>query len=698
MAKSLYISIVEAKSGKSLISLGMMNYLLRKTPKVGYFRPFIGGSKDSGEKDYHIELLQKYFNLGLEYEEMFAFYKHDAQILMSRGKDDLVIEKIVSQYKALEEKCDFVLVEGTNFDDATSAFEFDFNADVAKNLSTPLLLVMKGGDRSVEEMVENLEMANDAFTEKGCEVIGTVFNQVDEKIMGQLVSALKKSLPKNMKYSSVIPNSPTLGYPTVAEVVEGLGAKVLYGQDQLGKQIEKYSIAAMQLSNYLDYIKENALVLTPGDRADIIVGTLLANNSLNYPRVAGICLTAGKSPGEAVCKLIDGLPNPIPIFSVPTSTYQTSVSLGKIQGNFQAENRYKISLALKLFEDHMDLENLDKTIVKVEAKGITPKMFEYNLVKTAKQKIQTIVLPEGSDERILRAASDLLERKICKLVILGDQKDIKEKVSVLGLNLEGAELVKPCDDPRREEFAQQFFELRKHKGITMEVARDLMCDVSYFGTMMVHTGMADGMVSGAAHTTEHTIKPALQIIKTIPDVSIVSSVFFMCLADRVLVYGDCAVNPNPNAQELAEIAIASAKTSMAFGIEPKVAMLSYSSGTSGKGEEVEKVRRATEIVRQKWPELKIEGPIQYDAAVDPSVGKSKMPNSEVAGQASVLIFPDLNTGNNTYKAVQRETGAIAIGPVLQGLKKPVNDLSRGCLVPDVINTVVITAIQSQMQK
>jgi phosphate acetyltransferase len=227
------------------------------------------------------------------------------------------------------------------------------------------------------------------------------------------------------------------------------------------------------------------------------------------------------------------------------------------------------------------------------------------------------------------------------------------------------------------------------------MAKDLMEDVSYFGTMMVYKGHADGMVSGAAHTTQHTILPALQFIKTKPNCSVVSSVFFMCLEDRVSVFGDCAINPNPTAEQLAEIAISSADSSLAFGIEPKIAMLSYSSGSSGKGDEVDKVRAATEIVKQKRPDLKIEGPIQYDAAVDMEVGQSKMPNSEVAGQASVLIFPDLNTGNNTYKAVQRETGALAIGPMLQGLNKPVNDLSRGCTVDDIINTVVITAIQAQ---
>jgi phosphate acetyltransferase len=306
-------------------------------------------------------------------------------------------------------------------------------------------------------------------------------------------------------------------------------------------------------------------------------------------------------------------------------------------------------------------------------------------------------LPEGNDERIIIAASRLLAMDVVDISMIGDKKQIESKVAELGITFDFAKIkiINPSESPFYEDYANTYYELRKNKNVTIAMAKDLMEDVSYFGTMMVYKGHADGMVSGAAHTTQHTILPALQFIKTKPNSSVVSSVFFMCLEDRVSVFGDCAINPNPTAEQLAEIAISSADSSSAFGIEPKIAMLSYSSGASGKGDEVDKVRAATEIVKLKRPDLKIEGPIQYDAAVDRNVGKSKMPDSEVAGQASVLIFPDLNTGNNTYKAVQRETGALAIGPMLQGLNKPVNDLSRGCTVDDIINTVVITAIQAQ---
>jgi phosphate acetyltransferase len=328
---------------------------------------------------------------------------------------------------------------------------------------------------------------------------------------------------------------------------------------------------------------------------------------------------------------------------------------------------------------------------------MTPKMFQYNLVKRAKKHRKHIVLPEGNDERIIMAAARLQAMDVVDISIIGNKKQIENKVAELGLEFDFSkvDIINPRESQHYDNYVTTYYELRKEKNVSMAMAKDLMEDVSYFGTMMVYKGHADGMVSGAAHTTQHTILPALQFIKTKPNSSVVSSIFFMCLEDRVSIFGDCAINPNPTAEQLAEIAISSADSSLAFGIEPKIAMLSYSSGSSGKGDEVDKVRAATAIVKQKRPDLKIEGPIQYDAAVDMEVGQSKMPNSEVAGHASVLIFPDLNTGNNTYKAVQRETGALAIGPMLQGLNKPVNDLSRGCSVDDIINTVVITAIQAQ---
>ena len=452
----------------------------------------------------------------------------------------------------------------------------------------------------------------------------------------------------------------------------------------------------MQLRNYITRIKKNALVITPGDRADIILGALQANASSNYPKIAGIILTGGLIPEDSILKLIEGVQSTIPIISVKGGTFGVSNQIGSVKPKIYASNTKKIVLALDTFDKHVNQKGLTSILSNFNSDKLTPSMFQYNLLQKARASRKHIVLPEGNDQRIIEAAARLQLLDIVDLTLLGNREDIQMKCDLIGLqiNLDKINILDPEDSIHNKNFAKTLFEARKHKGLTETTAKDLTRDVSYYGTLMILNGLADGMVSGAVHTTMHTIKPALQIIKTKPGVSVVSSVFFMCLSDRVSVMGDCAVNPNPNAEQLAEIAISSAASAEAFGIKAKVAMLSYSSGSSGKGEEVEKVRKATEIAKKLNPDLLIEGPIQYDAAVDMSVAKTKMPDSKVAGQASVLIFPDLNTGNNTYKAIQRETGALAIGPMLQGLNKPVNDLSRGCTVDDIFNTVLLTAIQA----
>jgi phosphate acetyltransferase len=466
----------------------------------------------------------------------------------------------------------------------------------------------------------------------------------------------------------------------------------------LSNQVDNFVTGAMQVPNFLRFIKDNLLIITPGDRGDIIIAALQANLSTSYPQIAGIVLTADTIPEEPIIRLIEGLQTVVPIIAVKSGTFQTTTEIGNIRSKITPDNTKKIQLAIDVFNKHVDVAKLDQQIVTFKhSGGITPRMFQYQITNWAKSQKKHIVLPEGNDERILRAAARLISQDIVTLTLLGNPDDIWANIKRIGLNLDPGKIniVDPAASKYYEDYVNTLYELRKNKNVNMEMATDMMTDVSYFGTMMVYKGHADGMVSGAVHTTQHTIRPALQFVKTKPGISVVSSVFFMCLPDRVSVFGDCAVNPNPTAEQLAEIAISSAESSSRFGIEPRIAMLSYSSGTSGEGEDVEKVRRATEIVKTKRPDLKVEGPIQYDAAVDPIVGKSKLPGSEVAGQASVLIFPDLNTGNNTYKAVQRETGALAIGPMLQGLNKPVNDLSRGCTVDDIFNTVIITAIQAQ---
>ncbi|MBT8182121.1 MAG: phosphate acetyltransferase, partial [Eudoraea sp.] len=564
------------------------------------------------------------------------------------------------------------------------------------NLGIPTVILASGVGKTLEELVDNLYLAYDSFTDKGVEVLMVIANKVQPKNVNLVTNGLLKALPAEVLIGT-IPLNPSLGNPTMKEIVNELEGEVLFGEEFLNNQVDNFSVGAMQLRNYLVHFKEYGLVITPGDRSDIILGALQANLSSNYPTASGIVLSGGLIPEDTVIRLIEGLSEVVPIISVQGGTFAIANKVGAIRPKIYAENKQKIEQSIQDFTRFVPVNALTERLITFKANGITPRMFQYNLLKRAQTDKKHIVLPEGTDERILRAAKELIDADAVQLTLLGSPTEIREKAKQLDLLLdfEKISIIDPLNSAYFEDYSNTLYELRKHKNVDRAMAQDLMADISYFGTMMVYKGDADGMVSGAVHTTQHTIRPGLQLIKTKPNVSIVSSVFFMCLEDRVSVYGDCAINPNPNAEQLAEIAITSAATSLAFEIEPKIAMLSYSSGTSGSGEDVERVREATELVKKRAPYLKVEGPIQYDAAVDEKVGKTKMPDSEVAGQASVFIFPDLNTGNNTYKAVQRETGALAIGPIIQGLNKPVNDLSRGSTVNDIFNTVIITAIQAQ---
>lgn len=695
MSKAIYIATTEPNSGKSIISLGLMQLLLGKAAKVAYFRPIIDDFGPDGI-DNHINTMASYFNLDIPFADSYAYTRSQVIRMKNEDQDDEIFGTIITKYKAVEEQSDFVLVEGTNLSGEGAMIEFDINIVIAKNLGIPAIILASGVGKTVEALVGNLQIAYDAFDDKGVQVLAAIANKVEKEHLANVIEGLKKQLPRRVLVAA-IPLNPVLSNPSVKEINDSLNGTILFGEKFINNRVDGFSVGAMQLRNYLTHLNENGLVITPGDRADIILGALQANISANYPAVSGIVLTGGITPEETIIKLIEGLSDVVPIISVAGGTFAMANSIGGIKSQMYAENTEKIKTAISDFETYVPTEDLAERLVTFKANGITPRMFQYNLLKRAKQHKKHIVLPEGTDERILRAAKQLIEADAVELTLLGNKGQIVGILSKLDISLDFTKvhLVDPTESPNFADYATTLFELRKHKNVDMTMATDLMTDVSYFGTMMVYKGHADGMVSGAVHTTQHTILPALQFVKTKPEVSLVSSVFFMCLPDRVTVFGDCAINPNPTAEQLAEIAISSADTSTAFGIEPRIAMLSYSSGASGIGADVDRVRAATAIVKEKRPDLKIEGPIQYDAAVDLKVGMSKLPDSEVAGRATVFIFPDLNTGNNTYKAVQRETGALAIGPMLQGLNKPVNDLSRGCTVDDIFNTVVITAIQAE---
>lgn len=695
MSKAVYIATIEPSSGKSIVVLGMMRMLLGKIAKVGYFRPIIDDPAE-GETDNHINTVISHFELDINFKNAYAYTRSEVLQKYNQGRSGEIIDEIIRKYKSLEDKFDFVLVEGTDFSDEGSIIEFDINVIIAKNLGIPAIIVANGIDKKNEELVANLKLAYDTFNSKDVEVLSIVANKVTPGCEKELEKSFEKEFNNNVD-RVIIPKVNSLINPTIKEILNKLDGTVLFGKEYLNNQAGSFGVGAMQLRNYLTHLKDNSLVITPGDRADIILGVLQANISDNYPKISGIILTGGIIPEQPILKLIEGVSLSFPIITVAEGTFSVTNKIGSIKSKIYLDNLQKINTSISTFAKYVNEDRLADRLITFKSEGLTPRMFQYNLLRRALQHKKHIVLPEGSDERILKATSRLLASGVVNITLIGNAKKIKSKVVKLDIPIDFGKLniVSPTESPYFDDYVQTFYELRKHKDVNLDMAKDMMADVSYFGTMMIYKGHADGMVSGAVHTTQHTIRPALQFIKTKPGVKVVSSVFFMCLEDRVSVFGDCAINPNPNAEQLAEIAISSSESAVAFGIEPKVAMLSYSSGTSGKGEDVETVRAATAIVKEKRPDLKIEGPIQYDAAVDLQIGRSKLPNSEVAGQASVLIFPDLNTGNNTYKAVQRETGALAIGPMLQGLNKPVNDLSRGCTVDDVYNTVIITAIQAQ---
>ncbi|WP_345330463.1 phosphate acetyltransferase [Mucilaginibacter defluvii] len=695
MTKTIFIASAEPYSGKSVVTLGIVDMLLGKAQKIGYFKPII--NTDPAEfKDVHIQTILSHFQLPLAFEDTYAFTRAEALQLLNEQSQGEMIDTIISRFKKIEENYDFTVIEGGDFTGQGTAFDFESNLLIARNLNAPVVLVISGDGKSISEIIQDGLNLFHAYQSREIQVLALVANKVHVDQANDVRKLLASQLPKGT-ISAVISADKALQNPTVSDIFGHLDGRLLFGSEHLSNQVDNFVTGAMQVPNFLSFLKENVLIVTPGDRGDIIISSLQANLSSSYPRVAGIVLTAGVVPEEPVMRLIEGLQNVVPIIAVNGGTFETTNKIAAVKARITPDNSKKIQLAIDTFNRCVDTGALDEKMVTYHSDAMTPHMFQYQLSKWAKKEIKNIVLPEGNDDRIILAAGRLIAQQLVKLTLLGNPTEIAASIKRLGIDLDinDINIIDPANSGHYEDYVETLYELRKSKNLTMEMARDLMTDVSYFGTMMVYKGHADGMVSGAVHTTQHTIRPALQFIKTKPGISTVSSIFFMCLEDRVSVFGDCAVNPNPTAEELAQIAISSADNSMRFGIEPRIAMLSYSSGTSGAGEDVEKVRRATELVRQQRPDLKVEGPIQYDAAVDPVVGQQKLPGSEVAGQASVLIFPDLNTGNNTYKAVQRETGALAIGPMLQGLNKPVNDLSRGCTVDDVFNTVIITAIQSQ---
>ncbi|MGF2950278.1 phosphate acetyltransferase [Microbacterium alcoholitolerans] len=697
MARSIYITSAEGHTGKSTIALGVLDALMRVSPRVGVFRPI---TRSTAERDLVLDLLLAHDGVQLDYDDVIGVSYDDV-----REDADRALATIVARFKAVEAQCDAVIVIGSDYTDVAGPAELGFNARIAANLGVPVLLVLSGRDRQNQaeqlgtttartpaqvEHIAALAMAE--LAAERAELFAVIVNRAEPDALTEIIERVEDGRTPVW----AIPEDRALVAPSMRGILQAVDGRLVRGGDELlGRDAYSIVIAGMSMVNVLPRLTEGAVVVIAADRTETLLATLLAAASGTFPDLAGIVINGPFELPDPIVQLLDGFRVSIPIIATDLGTYDTAVRIMNTRGRITAESIQRYQSALALFQTHVDIAELTIEMGLAQSTVVTPLMFEYGLIERARSQRKRIVLPEGGDDRILRAAAILLARGVADLTILGDETEIRTRAASLGLEIGEAQVLSPTDPRLVETFAAEYARLRAHKGITVQQAADTVTDVSYFGTMMVHLGLADGMVSGAAHTTAHTIRPSFEIIKTKPGVEVVSSVFLMALADRVLVYGDCAVIPDPTSIQLADIAISSAATAQQFGIDPRVAMLSYSTGESGSGADVDKVREATALVRERMPELPVEGPIQYDAAADAAVAKTKLPDSAVAGRATVFVFPDLNTGNNTYKAVQRSAGAVAIGPVLQGLNKPINDLSRGALVEDIVNTVAITAIQAQ---
>jgi len=684
---AIYIASPEGDTGKSTIALGILHRLAATVAKVGVFRPI---TRLGEERDYILELLLAHATAGLPYDECVGVgYQR------LHEDPDAALADIVDRYHHVADRCDAVLIVGSDYTDVATPSELSMNARIAASLGAPVVLAVKAKGRTPDEVAQVVDVCLDEVAAQHAHTAAVVANRCDPSQMTAVADALKRFEPQTY----VLPEEPLLVAPSVAELQHAVEGTLLRGDPALlAREAMDVLVAGMTAEHVLERLTEGVAVITPGDRSDVVLAVVSAHAAEGFPSLSCVILNGGLELHPSIASLVSGLGLRLPIITTMFGTFETASRVASARGRVTASSQRKIDTAIALVDTYVDTGDLLARLAITIPSVVTPQMFTYQLLDRARSDRKRIVLPEGEDDRILKAAGRLLQRGVADLTILGEEPQIRARAAELGVDLSVAAVLNPRTSELCDKFAEQYAELRKHKGITVDQAREIIHDVSYFGTMLVHNDMVDGMVSGATHTTAHTVRPAFEIIRTTSEVSTVSSIFLMCLSDRVLAYGDCAIVPDPTSEQLADIAISSARTAAKFGIDPRVAMLSYSTGTSGTGADVDKVRTATELVRKREPDLLVEGPIQYDAAVDPTVAKAKMPDSNVAGRATVLIFPDLNTGNNTYKAVQRSAGAIAIGPVLQGLNKPVNDLSRGALVEDIVNTVAITAIQAQGQR
>lgn len=688
MGRGIYVCASVPGSGKNLVSLGLVDALHRHADTIGFFRPIVGGTDP--KLDPMLLTLRELYNLDPSLCRC-GMTLGKARGLLAEGRSEEIEAETIALYSEMAKQCDVLVVEGSDLRGRDAAVEFSLNARLANSLGLPVLAVVGAEGLGPEDTADAVDVARKELAAAHCSLLAVLVNRAEADGVARTKAAIRPGKSGWPVY--VIPEIPEISRPTMGDVASALALRHVAGSTELDRDVHAVKVAAMTAGTFLQVLGAGDLVIVPGDRVDVMVASLASAFSLEFPVPSGMILTDGLVPGPEVLKFLARAP--FPVLASEQDTYSAAHLVAGARSEIHTGQKRKVAAALGAWARNVDETEMLARLALPRPSTTSPLRFLHELVERARSPRRRIVLPEGQDLRVLRAAEILHRRDVCDLTILGNVPAIRVLAASAGIGLDGLALVDPATSELGERFAREYQRLRAHRGMVPARARELMLEGAYFGTMMVQLGFADGMVSGAAHTTADTIRPALEFVKAREGAGTVSSVFFMLFPDRVLVYGDCAVVPEPDARQLADIALASADTAAAFGVEPRVAMLSYATGVSSTGSAVDKVRRATELVRAARPDLAVEGPIQYDAAVDASVAALKLPASAVAGQATVFVFPDLNTGNNTYKAVEQSSGAVAVGPILQGLRRPINDLSRGSTVEDIVNTVAITAVQAQ---
>lgn len=710
MSRTIMLIPTGTSVGLTSVSLGVIRAMERKGVRLSVFKPIAQPRSGGDTPDQTTTIIRK--NSSIPAAEPLQMARVES--LLGSNQQDVLMEEIIARYHANTQDAEVVLVEGL-VPTRKHQFASALNYEIAKTLNAEIVFVMALGNDSPAQLKERIELTQSSFGgQKNKNITGVIINKLNAPVdeqgrtrpdLSEIFDDSSKASIANIDPKQLFSDSPlpVLGcvpwsFDLIAtraiDMCRHLNARIINEGEIQTRRVKSVTFCARSIPHMLEHFRPGSLLVTSADRPDVLVAACLA--AMNGIEIGAILLTGNYEIDERIARLCErAFQTGLPVFMVKTNTWQTSLSLQSFNLEVPADDTQRIEKVQEYVAGYINADWIESlTATSERSRRLSPPAFRYQLTELARKAGKRVVLPEGDEPRTVKAAAICAERGIATCVLLGNPDEIQRVAAAQGVELgKGVEIVDPAQV--RENYVPRLVELRKSKGMTEVVAQEQLEDNVVLGTMMLERGEVDGLVSGAVHTTANTIRPPLQLIKTAPNSSLVSSVFFMLLPEQVLVYGDCAINPDPSAEQLAEIAIQSADSAKAFGIDPRVAMISYSTGTSGAGSDVEKVREATRIAQEKRPDLVIDGPLQYDAAIMEDVAKSKAPDSQVAGRATVFIFPDLNTGNTTYKAVQRSADLISIGPMLQGMRKPVNDLSRGALVDDIVYTIALTAIQSQ---